>query len=309
MPPNLLPTPTEISASVQTLGATTVDYEITWSISTGGHPGPYTVAVYYSQDAGTYISLGSYFTDGSPTSSTVHEDAAYNSTYQYRVHWHCDDCGNTSNYGYSGIISPRADTLAETVTMTDEVTYSESYVGDMITDVITMTEAIQITSSDTVADSVTMTDTVRDGTTLKTNYSHYLADDTGNVYIYDPTYGSYDGLPIQSYLKIKKTDFSDLYPQAGGKFNTTYRAKLTYADKGTHFVTFYYSTDGEATWTGVGQTIGTAAATGKASVAYFDFISTAEFFNYKIESSTTTGTFQWIGLEIEFVIGGDTFVI
>ena len=298
-----------VVASLHAKGSTTVSYNIDWTIDSGIHPGPYAVIVRYSKNSAAYALLDIYETYDSPTESTTHEGADIGATYRYMVYWSCGDCDGTSGPGYSNTIVTYEEIPADTITMTDEVTYSESYVGDMITDVITMTEAIQITSSDTVADSVTMTDTVRDGTTLKTNYSHYLADDTGNVYIYDPTYGSYGESPIQSYLKIKKTDFSDLYPQAGGKFNTTYRAKLTYADKGTHFVTFYYSTDGEATWTGVGQTIGTAAATGKASVAYFDFVSTAEFFNYKIESSTTTGTFQWIGLEIEFVIGGDTFVI
>ena len=308
MPPSLS-TPASAGASLQARGSSTVSYNIDWTIDLGSHPGPYTVTVHYSKDGGSYVLLDAYVTEDSPTESAVHTDALIGSTYRYRIYWFCRDCHGTSDYGYSNTIVTYEETPTETITMTDEVTYSESYLGDMITDVITMTEAIQITSSDTISDSVTMTDTVRDGTTLKTNYSHYLADDTGKVYIYDPTYGSYGESPIQSYLKIKKTDFSDLYPQAGGKFNTTYRAKLTYVDKGTQFVTLYYSTDGEVTWTGVGKTIGTAAAPGKASVAYFDFISTAEFFNYKIESSSTTGTFQWIGLEIEFVIGGDTFVI
>jgi hypothetical protein len=306
---NPLGTPVAVVASLHAKGSTTVSYDIDWMIDSGIHPGPYAVIVRYSKNSASYITLDTYETYDAPTQSTTHEGADIGATYRYMVYWSCGDCYGTSGGGYSNTIVTYEEIPTDTITMTDEVTYSESYLGDMVVEAITMTEVINITSYDTVTDGITMTDIVRDGATLKTNYAHYLADDTGEVYLYDPAEGSYNGKPITSYLKVKKLDYSDLYPQAGGKFNTTYRAKLTYVDKGAHFVTFYYSTDGAVTWTGIGQTIGTAAATGKAAVAYFDFISTAEFFNFKVESSTTIGTFQWIGLEMEFVIGGDTFAI
>lgn len=301
--------PTSVVASIHTKSVGTVSYDINWAINYGTHPGPYTVSVYYSKDSASYVLLDTYETEDYPTASATHEDALIGSTYRYRVNWYCGDCAGTSDYGYSNTIVSYDDEQTETITMTDEVTYSEGYLGDMVTEGIVMGEVVNITSYDTLLDACTMTDTVRDGATLKTSYAHYLADDTGKVYLYDPDEGSYGGSPITSYLKIKKMDFSDLYPQAGGKFNSVYRAKLTYLDKGQHFVTFYYSIDGGASYVGVGQTIGTVAATGKAAVAYFDFICTAEFFNFKVESSSTTGTFQWIGLDIEFVAGGETFVL
>jgi hypothetical protein len=301
-----LSTPTNVLASLLTGGSSTVTYEIDWEIRTGDHPGPYEVVVQYSRNSGSWTEL---VTESGMISSTTHSGALVNSTYRYRVHWSCEDCAGTSAWGYSNTIVTYGDTATETCTLTDEVTQSDSSAGSIVSDSITMAETITTILSSTATETVTMTDTVRDGTTLKTNYRYYLGAEGGAVYTYSDEYFAYGASPITSYLKIKKTDYSDLFQEASGRFNTTYRAVLTYIDKGEHFVTFYYSIDGGATWTGIGKTIGTAAATGKACTAFFDFIATAEFFNFKIESASTTGTFQWVGLEMYFAIGGPIWSI
>jgi hypothetical protein len=305
----MLQTPTSVVAAVAEVGTTTVDYAVNWAISyiPTLHTGPYEVTVGYSKNGGSYTTLATINSTDHPATSTTHEDADMNATYRYRVTWYCGHCDDDSAFGYSNTIAYYSDTTTDAMTMTDEVTYSESTMGAIVSDAMTMTEAIEITLSDIVADSMTMTDVVRDGTTLKTAYAYYLADEDGKVYTYSGEYYSYNGSAIPSYLKIKKTDYSELDPRMSGRFNTTYRAKLTYVDKGQHLVTFYYSTDGGVTYHGVAKTIGTTAAPGSAAVAYFDFIASGEFFNFKLESSTTTGTFQWIGLELFFSMGGEAF--
>lgn len=305
----MLQTPTSVVAAVAEVGTTTVDYSINWVVpyNPGVHPGPYEVTIGYSKDGASYALLATLASTDRPATGTTHEDADMNSTYRYRVTWYCGHCDDDSAFGYSNTISYYGDSATETVTMTDEVTYSESTAGYYATDIMTMSEAIEIGLSDTIADTVTMSDTVRDGTTLKTAYAYYLADEDGNVYTYSGDYYAYGTSAIQSYLKIKKTDYSELDPKLSGRYNTTYRAKLSYVDKGQHTVTFYYSTDGGVTYNGIAKTIGTAAAPGNTAVAYFDFIASAEFFNFKIESSSTTGTFQWIGLELFFSLGGEAF--
>lgn len=301
-----LTAPSNVVASLLTLGSSTVTYEIDWENHIGTHPGPYEFEVQYSKDSGAWTLL---LTEEGVVNSTTDPYAATNSTYRYRVRWSCDDCMGTSGWGYSNTIATYCDTATETVTLTDEVTQSDSSAGNIITELMTMSETIVTTLASTATETVTMTDTVRDGTTLKTAYRYYLGAEGGAVYTYSDEYFAYGASPIRSYIKLKKTDYSDIFPDASGRFNTTYRAILTYIDKGEHFVTFYYSTDGGASWTGIGKTIGTASATGKACTAFFDFISTAEFFNFMIESSSTTGTFQWVGLELFFAVGGPVWSV
>lgn len=305
-------TPTNVVASLLAFGETTVDYSIDWNITYAPnlHPGPYTVTVSYSKNGAAYVTLIIIPTSDAPATSTDHAGADIGATYLYRVVWYCDGCdGGVSLPGYSNTIKTYSDTETETVTLTDEVTVSEFTAGSYVTDTITLTESIAITMYDTVTDTLTLTDYVRDATTLKTNYAYYLGDENGDIYHYAADYGGFNGGAMESYIKLKKTDFSDAYAQAANHFNTAYRAKLTYVDKGESFVTFYWSTDGGTTWYSRGKTIGTTAAPGTTKVAYFDFIATGEFFNFKLGSSSTTGDFQWAGLEIEFEVGGETFPV
>lgn len=299
--------PTNVVATVIGIDSPHVDYSITWNINVGVHPGPYMVGIFYSVDGGAYTQLEETGYLSSPLLQTTHLDAHLDSTYIYRVYWECRDCDKASGFGYSAATITNENQVSDTMTMTDEVTVSE--IGAFITDTMTMSDTVNSGLDSTVTDTVTMTDTVSSAATLKTDYAYYLGDDTGKVYEYSSNYGSFNGSPIQSYIKIKKTDFSDVFPVAADRVNTAYRAWLTYIDKGQHFVTFYYSTDGGVTYKGVGKTIGTTAASGMAKVALFDFVATGQFFNFKVESSTTTGTFQWIGLQIDFVVGGEFFEI
>ena len=232
-----------------------------------------------------------------------------NIRYGYKVRF-CDSsgCTNFSGTSYKTLF---LDEDADTIEF-DESTIDNSEIGDIDTDTITLAESTSGTGvlSDSATDTIALLDNVGDvhTLTLQTDYGYYLGGFDGKIYHENGGYDSDDGTAIDSIWLSKETDFSDIDPEALGKFKTVYKARLFYVDKtaGTT-VTFSVSNDGGITWTGIGRNMGTGDGTTK-SIEFF-FIKTGDVFQFKLEHNATEGKFQWLNFEVLYSIGGDYFEI
>lgn len=130
-----------------------------------------------------------------------------------------------------------------------------------------------------------------------TNYSYYLADIDGNVYEYSGDYVADGSKTIRSSWQSKTTDFADQLPAAIDKDKVVEKVVLTYVDKSADTnVTMYVSNDGGVTWKSQMKTLGSGDGMVK-SADYFFRIS-GQYFDFKIEHSSTDKDFQWIELKV-----------
>ena len=72
-----------------------------------------------------------------------------------------------------------------------------------------MSDLVNQNIPETITETITMSDWVNSASTLKTNYGYFLADENGLIYTYSGACKNWNGTAMQSYIKFKKTDFSD----------------------------------------------------------------------------------------------------
>jgi len=209
-------------------------------------------------------------------------------------------------HGYSNEDSATcwADTETEAVTATQG--YDDAYESGSFYETITVSDTIatdQATVTSTITETVTVSDFVLDSQTLKTDYAYYLGDSIGKVYEYSGSYKSDNGVAIGAYYQTKRLDFADQFPQLLGMWKTVGKVRLDYVDKSANInVTVYLSTDGGANWTSQMKTFGTGDGTTKSEDFYF--LETGQYFSFKVENSSTSETFQWLGLRPHIVPAG-----
>ena len=121
-----------------------------------------------------------------------------------------------------------------------------------------------------------------------------------------------DGKAIGGYWTSKRLDFGDQFPQYTHWFKTLDTVRVEYVDEIADTpLTVGISKDGGVNWAYKTQLVGTGDGTQK--IAEFRFrdseYSTAKYFNVRIESVSTTTTFTWTGLFIDFEPRGEWFEI
>jgi len=141
------------------------------------------------------------------------------------------------------------------------------------------------------------------------NYAYYLGDTNGKIFKFDSSYTADGTTAIATQCITRRLDFLDQLPELADRNKTIHGVKLTYVDKGAISVVVSVSSDGGTNWSTNTKTIGTVGADGVVKTKTFNFIETGQFFNVKIYHSATTGSLQWIQLEIELEDAGEHFEI
>lgn len=261
--------------------------------------------LYYNEDGGSWHF---WQTVGANVSSMTDAPLTANIKYGYYIVTGVTD-EESSSAVYGGFYT---DTITETVGLTESL--SDSVYGsneDIIVETVFVTESLTeaMTASDTITETITVTDQVIDSQTVRTTFAYYLASMDGKVFIYDAAYKSDNGVSILSSWESKVTDFSDVYPEAVGKWKTIYRVPITYVDKEANLtIIVSVSTDGGATWTSSAKyTVGTGD--GMTKDTYFDFIKTGQYFKFRIDLPSTNKIFQLLGMGVDFVPCGEAFPI
>ena len=135
---------------------------------------------------------------------------------------------------------------------------------------------------------------------------YYLGGDNGKVYAYSEDYTADGDYPINCSWISKITDFVDENPACDNKWKTVYKAKLLYEDVGSDVaVTVSTYTDSEDNWSDVSETFGENDTYTKSKNYYL--IKTGRDFQFKIMHNSSDKTFIWLGLEVDYEIGGDWF--
>jgi len=135
-------------------------------------------------------------------------------------------------------------------------------------------------------------------------YKYYLASNAGKVYAYDRDYESDDGENITTVYVTKVMDFTDQFSQHNDKHKTVYKVKLIYQDlEADTVIKIYLSNDAGESWTSLSKTIGTGNE--KVKHEDYDFISTGQFFQFKVENISADKIFCYLGLYVYFVPGGE----
>lgn len=128
-------------------------------------------------------------------------------------------------------------------------------------------------------------------------YGYYLADTNGKVYVYSSDYQSDNGTAITSTYVTKVLDFSDQLKQYNDKFKTVFCVKVYYKDLSEDTsITVYLSNDAGSTFESSSKTVGTGDGTIKNKL--FHFIKTGQYFQVKIEESSTNNQFCIVGAEL-----------
>lgn len=144
------------------------------------------------------------------------------------------------------------------------------------------------------------------------SYFVYFGDSDGKLYAFLESEEGDNARSIGAYWRSKRLDFTDQFPQYNNTWKTIDKVQLIYLDKITSTpVTIYISNDGGVTWTSRTRTLGTG--NGKTKTADFFFMDkeviTGKYFNFKIECSSATKTFEWLGLEVTFIPRGEYFEV
>jgi hypothetical protein len=134
-------------------------------------------------------------------------------------------------------------------------------------------------------------------------FDYFLGDNAGKVYKFSSSAVADDTTAITCQYVTVRTDLG--YPD---NFKTIHQIRLYYIDKGAVSVAVSLSSsEGDTAvseWQSVTHTVGTAGAPGTIKTKEYGFIYTGHLFNFRIYHSATTGTFQWIRMEVEFEVGG-----
>jgi len=289
--------PTGLSAT----GASTTTANLTWT--NGDTYNSVKVernSVEISSETGTATSYAD--TGLTPSTTYTYRLRGYNSTSALYSAYSATDTATTTD--------AHTDTVTATITITPVVTDLASGI-DTVTATVTITPVVTDirAHSDSVTATITLSPTCWDNTVVSTDFSMFLGDDDGNLYLHDDTYKSDNGASIISTIETKQTDFTEMYPELLDRWKTLYWVRIWYVDLETDSdITLYISTNGGNTWTLVGtKTVGASHAVAK-SVDYHK-IMTGQYFSFKVQHASTTQKMQILGLECEIEDGGDHYII
>ncbi|MCK9597903.1 MAG: hypothetical protein M0R06_02610 [Sphaerochaeta sp.] len=183
----------------------------------------------------------------------------------------------------------------ETISISETVTGYGNYVSSP-TETVTLSEDVDSTVTWVVVatETVTGSDHVDYVLSVSSNFRYYWGSDEGVVYLYDPAYEGDGSDTITAKWETPETDLG-----LPDQFKTVYRASLKYVDKASSTpISVSISTNGGATWTGLSKEIGTGD--GKTHTKDYHFVTSGEYFKFKVEYASATKKFQIIGLDVDF---------
>jgi len=202
-----------------------------------------------------------------------------------------------------------------TSTVTGTINISSS-AGHVVAYKTTSTGIINLSSStshavafkQTVTGTINLTASTSGAKTLKTDYAYYFGTTNGTTHIYSDTYKGDAGVVISCKYETKDTDFAEQDQPSNDKWKTIYAVKLFYEDKSASAeISLSVSPDSGVTWP-VSQTqiLGTGSDTRKDTTFYF--ITSGQFFRFKVSSGSASTTFKLLGMEIEYQDSGEHWV-
>jgi hypothetical protein len=210
-----------------------------------------------------------------------------------------------------------------TDTVTDYLTVGEAVsdhfaTTDVMYDVLGMLESVsdRANYTTTVTDNLTLSDYISSAQSLKTDFTYYLGTESGAIYEYSQDYeyddsalsGTSVPMPIVSTWWSKAIDFVEDDVENTGRWKTIYRIEFLYREWGTIPVNFSISSDGGATWENSARNIGTSS-NGRTEHAHFHFVTTGQFFVFKVEWSSATVGFQFLGFDVIYQEGPEQFEV
>ena len=215
-----------------------------------------------------------------------------------------DDISLDISYSY-------VDTGKDTVALS-ESTSDNVFIADTAEDTVTVTDSASdsMVIEDSGSDTVTVTDSAADFRviSLDVDFAYYYGSFDGKLYREDSSYKSDDGTAIDSYWESKVTDFADEYMECLGRNKTLYYIDLWYKDLYTSAtVTVSVSADAGVTWTDMTRSIGVDDDKNKKARYFFHI--TSETFKFRVQNNTDTDMFQWIAIEPNFALRGESFEI
>lgn len=194
------------------------------------------------------------------------------------------------------------DTSTDTVTGSDTATGTQTFV-DTVSDTVTgaTSASVLITWASTASDTVTASDGTTDAQIIKTAFAYYIGMYDGTVHAISPDTLSDNGTSITSIWETIETNLG--IPSV---YKTVYTSALRYVDKtATTPVSVSISNDGGATWSGSAKSVGTGDGKTHTKKFFWTGIS-GEYFKFKVELASTNKEFQIIGLDVDFLVDGDT---
>lgn len=261
------------------------------------------IRVQCSDDAGA-----SWYTanlEGGTAESSVHTGRTQNVTYTYRVQGL--GAGGWTSHSNEDTATCWADTESEATSLVESYGDTHTVDNETFLEKCTVSDSGTTDSgvfSDTFAETVTVISYDFSSQTIHPDFRYYLGDSTGKVYEYWDDYLSDNDTAIASYWRSKRLSFNDQYPDYENWWKILRGVKLIYKDKTADMnVTIYVSSDEGVTWSSQMKTIGTGSDTIKS--ADFFFIKHGQFFDFKVENSSTDKNFQWIGMEVYFEPDGE----
>jgi len=227
------------------------------------------------------------------------EDITTNTSYTYKVHAIIGE--EDQGVSDTDICTCWSDILTDTLSITDSLID-----GAWFLDTVHLSDTLSEVSAcvEEFTETLSINDYLLDGQTLKTIYTYYLIDSSGNVYEHAESYQGDAGTPISSTFETLNTDFADQDPEVKDENKEIFGARLHYKDlSATAMVSVSYSTDGGASWNPDTKIVGTGDGTTKSQE--FFFRATAHTFKFKIDHASANKDFQWSALEIFYLSAGE----
>jgi hypothetical protein len=274
---------------------TTREIFMAWDVSpSGGYK------IYRNENGGAFYEYGSE----SEGTDRFTDHVSANIRYGYYV-------SNLDGYGDSGELSGMygEDALSHTITATPSISASV-VMGITINHTITVSSltTTQLDAVNTINLAITVTDSAQSASSIRADFSWYLADETGKVYTYSDAYLSDNGASISSQWRTKTLGFAELGYDWEQVWKTINELRLVYVDIDPSVpYSISWSTDGGITWNGKTKTKGTGG--GITTDVHFYMVATGQYIDLKIECASTNKRFQIIGLDVSVDKRGDHFDI
>lgn len=207
-----------------------------------------------------------------------------------------------------------ADTMSETLTMTDILTQNAAFnTGEVFTETLTMTDTLTSSCgfSDTFTETITMTDTLLEVMVLSWAFGTYLGTESGNIYEYGEDYVADDSTAVNCMYQTKELDFGDQYPELSLMRKITDRVRVTYKDKYSSTPIIVSVSNDGVNWTAIAKSCGTGADTIKTQDFWFrgKAYTTGRLLRYKVEWGSATTTTEIMKVEIVIQPAGSDYIV
>jgi hypothetical protein len=265
--------------------------------------------VYYDTVGGSSWSLGR--TEGADATDGTVTGLSAGNNYKFKViarNTYVSSADSNEVTAYLGAIY--ADTLTDTVTVTDSATTGQTFV-ESLSDSVTITdsETESSTMSESLSDTVTITDLCLGGQTIKSDYDYYIGTSDGYVHRTAQDLLSDNGTSITSSWLSKTLDFAEIDAENTGRWKTIYRIEFIYKELDTAVTTIIkISTDGGNTWATQSKSLGTSGD-GRIEHSHYHWNKTGQFFEVKVEWASSDKEFQFLGFDVVFDDAGDQYEV